>query len=180
MTMQQQFPLPLFEDFAEPVEPSATEVSQVFREQYEAGGTQARYQARYNLLVSKGYPWRVAAYISWVCTPADLRGAYRTLEDFCKLIGLSGTRAVYNWRAKYVNLEKEIAAFAAYLIGEEVAGVVDAMLTVAQTPSPKAFNDRRMALIMAGVYDSKSDQPSTTINNIAGKSDAELEELAGE
>lgn len=177
--MAQQFPLPIFDDF-EPLEPNAIAVSEENRAVYEANGLMERYQARYHLLIARGYPWRVAAYISWMCCPSDLR-PQKTLQAFANSIGLRGTRVIYDWREKYPDIEQEIAAFSAYLIGEEVAEVVGAMLQVATTPEAKGFNDRRMALTMAGVYDPSREQPSTVIQNaIARKSDDELARLAGD
>jgi hypothetical protein len=115
----------------------------------EAG--QARVRRRWN--------WRQALYIAWMATPRHERQP-ATLAELADLLGLSSTGTFRNWRRNDPEIDERIRALPKTLLLGHVVDVYAALVAVASDPDPKAFQDRRLFLEIAGEYSPKGVQVS--------------------
>lgn len=97
------------------------------------------------------WDWRKALYIAWSATPRDRRWP-KFEKELASLLGLADTKTIREWREKDPEIAARIAQLPAAMLLGHVAGVFDALATVAQMPDPKAFQDRRLFLEMTGHY----------------------------
>ena len=123
----------------------------------EAG--QARVHRRWN--------WRQALYIAWMATPRHERKP-ATLAELANLLGLSSTGTFRNWRRNDPEIDERIRTLPKSLLMGHVADVYAALVTVASDPDPKAFQDRRMFLEIAGEYSPKGLVATATANASIG------------
>lgn len=123
----------------------------------EAG--QARVHRRWN--------WRQALFIAWMATPRHERQP-TTLAGLADLLGLSSTGTFRNWRRADAEIDERIRALPKTLLLGHVADVYAALVAVASDPDPKAFQDRRLFLEIAGEYSPKGLQVSAEANASAG------------
>jgi hypothetical protein len=107
--------------------------------------------ARGEVRTKRRWDWRKALYIAWSCVPKSKREP-KTLEQFVALLGLSSSGTIRNWRAHDPGIAERVAALPKMLLLEHVANVYDALVTVATMNDPRAFNDRRLFLELAGQY----------------------------
>lgn len=112
---------------------------------------QVLFDERGEVRTRRRWDWRKALYIAWSCVPKHLR-APKTLEELCSLLGLASTGTVRNWRRKDPGLAERIAELPRSLLLNHVADVYDALVSVASSADPKAFNDRRLFLELTGQY----------------------------
>lgn len=110
--------------------------------------------ARGEFRTRRRWDWRKALYIAWSCVPKNQR-LPKTLEELCSLLGLSSTGTIRNWRRKDPTLHERIEQLPKQLLINHVADVYDALVTVASSADPKAFNDRRLFLELTGQYSQK-------------------------
>lgn len=119
-------------------------------------------------LRAEGWDWRKAVYIAWAASPAQVGQMPRWPETQEKLarevLGLSSDRVISKWKQKHPELQLRIEQLAASPILKNLREIVDAMVTLAKTPDHNTFNDRRMALEIAGIYKPKQRQELTGAN----------------
>ena len=96
------------------------------------------------------WQWRTALYIAWSCTPRDRRWP-KTKGELANLLGCAES-AFRVWRHKDPEIDERIRSLPATMLLEHVAGVFDALATVAQQADPRAFQDRRLFLEITGNY----------------------------
>lgn len=96
------------------------------------------------------WQWRTALYIAWSCVPRDRRWP-RTKLELANLMGCAES-AFRVWRHKDPEIDERIRSLPATMLLEHVAGVFDALATVAQQADPRAFQDRRLFLEITGNY----------------------------
>ena len=106
------------------------------------------------------WDWRKALYIAWSSVPKSKREP-KTLEQFVALLGLSSSGTIRNWRAHDPGIAERIAALPKTLLMDHVVDVYDALVTVATMHDPRAFNDRRLFLELAGQYAPKGSMTLT-------------------
>jgi hypothetical protein len=116
---------------------------------------QARVRQRWN--------WRQALYIAWMATPRHERSP-ATLAELADLLGLSSTGTFRNWRRAHPDIDERIRALPKMLLLGHVADVYAALVAVASDPDPKAFQDRRLFLEIAGEYSPKGLQVTAEAN----------------
>ena len=139
-----------------------------------------RWLDNYLRLVEMGYRWRVAAYIAWAAVPKAKRWP-RTQEELAtQFLGLTSDRVFGTWRAKFPMIDSTISMMSISLLGENDAEVIDAWVTVAKMPVPKAYQDRRMYLEQRGIYNPRTEitVKNKTTDDIAEYSEAELVAMA--
>lgn len=103
------------------------------------------------------WDWRKALYIAWSCVPREKRWP-KFERELAGLLGLSNTSTIRHWREKDPEIDEFIRRLPQQMLLEHVTDVFDALVFVAKTPDPKAFQDRRLFLKMTGNY-----QPSGSL-----------------
>lgn len=96
------------------------------------------------------WDWRKALYIAWHCTPREQREP-QTVGGLAKRLGVA-TSTMRAWRAKDAEIERRIAELPRLLLMDHLASVYEAVATLASTPDPKTFPDRRLFLELTGQY----------------------------
>lgn len=107
--------------------------------------------ARGEMRTRRRWDWRKALYIAWSCVPKQSR-LPKTLEELCSLLGLASSGTIRNWRRADPGLQERIVELPRQLLVNHAVDVYDALVSVATTPDPKAFNDRRLFLELIGQY----------------------------
>lgn len=97
------------------------------------------------------WDWRKALYIAWSATPRERRWP-KFEKDLASLLGLADTGSIRHWRDKDPEIAERIAQLPAQMLLDHVGDVFDALVAVAKTADPKAFQDRRLFLEMTGNY----------------------------
>ncbi len=119
-------------------------------------------------LRAEGWDWRKAVYIAWASSPAQVGQRPRWPETQEKLaqevLGLSSDRIISKWKRNFPEMQLRIEQMAAAPVLRNLRDIVDAMVTLAKTPDHNTFNDRRMALEIAGVYKPRQRQELTGPN----------------
>lgn len=100
------------------------------------------------------WDWRKAMFIAWSCTPKDQRDP-KTLGGLARRLGVA-TSTMREWRYKDPEIERRISELPRLLLMEHVASVYHALATLASTPDPKTFQDRRLFLELTGQYSPKA------------------------
>jgi len=100
------------------------------------------------------WDWRKAMFIAWSCTPKDQRDP-KTLGGLARRLGVA-TSTMREWRYKDPEIERRISELPRLLLMEHVASVYQALATLAATPDPKTFQDRRLFLELTGQYSPKA------------------------
>ncbi len=129
---------------------------------------QPTWYERFEMLINGGWPWRQAVYIAWASSPAQVGQRPRWPETQEKLaqevLGLSSDRIISKWKRNFPEMQLRIEQMAAAPVLRNLRDIVDAMVTLAKTPDHNTFNDRRMALEIAGVYKPRQRQELTGPN----------------
>lgn len=100
------------------------------------------------------WDWRRALYIAWHCAPKDQRDP-KTVGGLARRLGVA-TSTMREWRYKDPEIERRISELPRLLLMEHVASVYQALATLAATPDPKTFQDRRLFLELTGQYSPKA------------------------
>lgn len=100
------------------------------------------------------WDWRRALYIAWCCTPKEARDP-KTLGGLARRLGVA-TSTMREWRYRDPEIERRISELPRLLLMEHVASVYQALATLASTPDPKTFQDRRLFLELTGQYSPKA------------------------
>jgi len=100
------------------------------------------------------WDWRKALFIAWCCTPKEERDP-KTLGGLARRLGVA-TSTMREWRYKDPEIERRISELPRLLLMEHVASVYQALATLASTPDPKTFQDRRLFLELTGQYSPKA------------------------
>lgn len=100
------------------------------------------------------WDWRKALYIAWHSVPASKRWPKYEVQ-LIDLLGLTNTRTIRQWKAKDPEIEERIADGPKKLLVGHIADVMEALVTVAKLPDPKAFQDRKLFLEMTKQYTGK-------------------------
>lgn len=115
--------------------------------------TKPDWHALYSDLLEERWPesnqrrrwqWRTALYIAWSCTPRDRRWP-KTKGELASLLGCAES-AFRVWRHKDPEIDERIRSLPATMLLDHVAGVFDALATVATMADPKAHQDRKLFL----------------------------------
>lgn len=176
--------LPGFDEFrdvaeAEGISPEeAARISAEARAAFEAlGGERVAWMDEYLALRAEGWPWRVACYVAWACTPRQGRWP-GTLAELASHLGLKSARAIRRWREKNEQIDARVAAglFAPLLSAR--ADVLSALVEVATEPEAKNHPDRRLYLEMTRLYTPRQEVDATVRR--AGVFLPELAEPGGE
>lgn len=100
------------------------------------------------------WDWRKALYIAWNCTPREERDP-KTLGGLARRLGVAAS-TMRAWRYSDPEIERRISELPRLLLMEHVASVYQALATLASTPDPKTFQDRRLFLELTGQYSPKA------------------------
>lgn len=106
------------------------------------------------------WDWRKALYIAWNCVPASKRWPKYEVQ-LIELLGLTNTRTIRQWKEKDPEMIERIAAGPKRLLGEHVADVLEALVTVAKQPDPKSHQDRKLFLELTDQYKPKGQMELT-------------------
>src|SRR5512139_3013431 len=137
--MQLRFDLPELDEVQEDavlreISPEqARMISETARRDWEARGPvdqeKSSWFEEYLLLIKQGWPWRVASYIAWASTPKIGRWP-ATLEDLARqVLGLTSSRAIYNWRRKHPSIDTVISQMQSKILQDHTADVFKALVT---------------------------------------------------
>ena len=130
---------------------------------------------------SEGRTWREAAYIAWAATPKVKRWPATLLEFAQRVLGMQSDKVIYKWRKNDPSIDKRVETFGVEALQRYLADVIDAWVTVASTPDPSAYNDRRMYLEKMGIYVQRSAMDLTgrfNVDNLDAIIERELAQLA--
>jgi len=100
------------------------------------------------------WDWRKALYIAWNCTPREERDP-KTLGGLARRLGVAAS-TMRAWRYSDPEIERRISELPRLLLMEHVASVYQALATLASTPDPRTFQDRRLFLELTGQYSPKA------------------------
>lgn len=109
-------------------------------------GKPSRWVARWD--------WRKALYIAWSCVPSKKRWPRFEIE-LIEVLGLTNTATIRRWKLADPEIEKRIEAGPKKLLGDHIADVMQALVTVAIDPTPQAHQDRKLFLELTGQYNPK-------------------------
>jgi len=138
----------------------------------------------------EGWTWRKAAFIAWAACPTRKRYPETQAELAEGVLGLRSDRTIRKWRQKDPSIDERVEKLKAAPLLRHRADVIDALVTVAMDPDPKAHQDRRMFLEMTGDYRPRQAIEASgpgggpvEIRNddidLSGLSDEELAQMAG-
>lgn len=96
------------------------------------------------------WDWRKALFIAWSCVPRAQREP-KTVQELANMLGVRPS-TVRKWRSQDPEITERISAAPRRMLLEHVADVYAALVEVATTPDPRAFQDRRLFLELAGDY----------------------------
>ena len=100
---------------------------------------------------ARRWDWRKALFIAWSALPRSQRNP-KTLDGLVDLLGLANAGTIRHWRAKDPGIDERIAELPRKLLMGHVADVYEAMVSVATSPDPRAYQDRRLFLELTGEY----------------------------
>ncbi len=113
------------------------------------------YDERGHVRTRRRWDWRKALYIAWCSLPRSKRQP-ETLDKLCDLLGLRSPGTIRNWRRKDPGIDERIAGLPKRMLLGHVADVYEALVRVAASADPKAFQDRRLFLELTGEYAPKT------------------------
>jgi hypothetical protein len=103
-------------------------------------------------LLEDGWPWRKAAYITWVIMPRDQR-AIRTEKEFAvRELGLTSARKIRDWKNDELFVDF-IRQTAQARLATARLDIWEALIESASNPNPRNHADRKMALQMLGDHE---------------------------
>jgi len=132
-------------------------------------------------LIGEGWPWRQAVYILWAALPRGQRWPQTQAELATQVLGLASDRVIRGWKAENRALDAEVAKVASGALVRHRPAIYRALIESASNPSPRAHEDRKLALEMLGDYDPqvgltiRQGQPEP--EDLSGLSDEELAAL---
>jgi hypothetical protein len=118
----------------------------------------------YLALRSEGWMWRKAAYIAWASSPTGNRWPASQVELARLVLGLRSDRTIRKWHENDPTVAERIERMKIEPLLIHRRDVIDALVTVAKTPDPKANPDRKMFLEMTGDYKPKGQVALTAPN----------------
>ena len=101
------------------------------------------------------WDWRKALYIAWHCVPTSKRFPKHKYE-LMDLLGVNDATA-RKWRQNDPEIDERIASGPKQLLGDHVANVLEALVTVASKPEAQSHQDRKLFLEMTGQYRPKGE-----------------------
>jgi hypothetical protein len=103
-------------------------------------------------LRAEGWDWRKAAYIAWKASP-NLNRWPATQEDLAvKILGLRSDRVIRTWIAREPGIEERIARLQIEPLMRHRRDVINALVSTAALPDPRAHQDRKLFLEMTRDY----------------------------
>jgi hypothetical protein len=120
------------------------------------------------------WDWRKALYIAWSSVPASKRWP-RFESELIDLLGLNNTATIRKWKASDPEIEQRILAGPKKLLGNHIAEVLEALVTVAKDPDPKSHPDRRLFLELTGQYN-----PKGTLGVVGAVATGDMDDLLSE
>ena len=130
-----------------------------------------------------GFSWRVATYIAWAASPKKERWPETQAELAEKVLGLSSSRQISEWRKADPRIDDAIVMIQAAPLHEHRADFYKALIESGTTPDYKNHPDRKLAFEMLGDYVPRSRMDlnkSMGDDDVALKAESELRKAAGE
>ncbi len=113
----------------------------------------------YLVLRSEGWDWRKAVYIAWMSSPMQVGDKKRwpaTQEELAQeVLGLKSDRVISKWKRDFPEMQLRIEKLAAAPYLRYARDLVNVNIQMALTPDPGTFQDRKVALEIAGIYKPK-------------------------
>ncbi len=132
----------------------------------------------YLQLRAEKWTWRQAAYIAWAASPATNRWPATQEALAHTVLGLRSDRTIRTWKKKRPEIERRIAELQVAPLLRHRRDVIEALVSVATTPDPKAHPDRKLYLEMTGDYHPRAPAQTPTgdgkDSDLAQMSDDEL------
>jgi len=148
------------------------------------GGEIPTWAEKFNNLLYKNVPWKIAAYVAWASTPHTGRWP-KTQDEFAReVLGLNSDRRIAEWRKKYPTIDIMIANLQSDEFLEDRADVLYAVKTMAKRLDYKSAKYADMFLTMTGdlVKTTKLEaalrKRGITKDDLVDMTDAELDVLA--
>lgn len=101
------------------------------------------------------WDWRKALYIAWHCVPTSKRWPKHKYE-LMDMLGVNDATA-RKWRQVDPEIDERIASGPKRLLGDHVANVLEALVTVAEKAEASSFQDRKLFLEMTEQYKPKGE-----------------------
>ncbi len=120
--------------------------------EFEAKRSACPWWTEYLDLRAEGWDWRKAAYIAWASSPAVGRWPETQEELADRVLGLKSDRTIRKWREKQPEIDSRIAEMQVAPLLRHRRDVINALVTVARDPDPRAHQDRKLFLEMTGDY----------------------------
>lgn len=130
----------------------AKRISEAARVEFENNGSASRWIEDYEFLRSRGFAWRVAAYIAWASSPKESRWPKTQMLLATEVLGLTSDRVITTWRRKNPMIVEMINRFQTNQLWEYRADMIEALRISASNPDYKHANDRKTALTMTKDY----------------------------
>lgn len=134
----------------------------------------------YETILAAKWPWRVAAYIAWACSPKRHRWP-RTQEELAtQVLGLTSDRVITTWRKKNEAIDEMISLLQSAPLLAHRRDIYEALAESAARVDHRSNPDRKLALEVLGDYipHAKIDVRRDKVEDLSELSDAELEKIA--
>jgi len=136
----------------------------------------------FKMLMSSGWPWRIAVYVAWASSPKNTRWPENQEKLAQDVLGLTSDRQIATWRSKNPAIDQTITLLQAAPILQHRRDVFEALVNSAMNDDYKHHPDRKLFLEMTGDYRPRTDvnlrRMTTTPDDLADLSVDELRELA--
>jgi hypothetical protein len=129
----------------------------------------------YLMLRDHGWPWRVAAYISWAASPRNGRWPKTQLQLAQQVLNLNSDRVINTWRKKNAAIDEAVAIMQAMPLLQHRRDLYQALIDSATSSDYKSHPDRKLAFEMLGDY-----TPRTKVDVNAGGSGNDLADMTDE
>lgn len=129
------------------------------------------------------FPWRVATWIAWAASPKVGRWPKTQMELASTVLGLSSDRVIGKWRSKYAGIDTVVATMQAAPLMDHRRDAFEALAASAGSKDHRSNPDRKLFFEMTGDHTPHmtiDDKRRAANRDLAGLSDAELDELEGE
>jgi hypothetical protein len=120
--------------------------------QGEVRGIIPEWMEDYFQLLDAGWPWRVAAYISWAACPRKSRWPKTQAELATEVLGLNGPRVINTWRGKNPAIDLMVGTLSGSPLLEYRADVMQALAESASDRDHRSNPDRKLFLELTGDY----------------------------
>ena len=143
------------------------------------------WREEYLDLRAEGWDWRKAAFIAWSASPTKVITDGVELERWpatqerlaVDVLGLKSDRVIAKWKKKYPELQLRIEQQAAAPYVKHARDLAEVNLKLALTPDPATFNDRKLAMIKAGLYQERTRQEISGPNGGPVESETRLAQV---